>query len=110
MKRFNKSHDIGGARGYRKMVKFGGVKRQPAPMRLNIHRKDAERLAWLCNDRPRRDAQTGTAALGAIPIFELHKLWQFWTSDFSPDEYLITAALRETRLYLRIMALNRIDY
>jgi hypothetical protein len=54
------------------MVKFGGVKRQPAPMRLNIHRKDAERrLAWLCNDRSRRDAQTGTAALGAIPIFEL---------------------------------------
>ena len=51
------------------MARFGGVKRQPAPMRLNIHRKNAERrLAWLCNDEPTMGVQTGTAALGAVTI------------------------------------------
>ncbi len=71
MKRFNKSHDIGVARGCRRTAQFGGVMRQPAPMRLNIHRKDVERrLAWLYTDRPTRGAQTSTAALGAVAIFD----------------------------------------
>ena len=67
-------------------------RRQPAPVRLNIHRKDVNRrVAWLCNDDgTNKAAETSTVAYGQSSNSKLTKLNEFGRRSFG--EKIILAA------------------